>query len=459
MSLRKLLEKASFLYSRAMGLGLGRFFPGYFCLAALVLTLSSCAGVTKISPQVNDLAVDGQYAQALQILENPKKYGANNKLLFLFDKGLVLHLAGRYEESILVFEEAKLIYEELYTQSLTKNAGSWLWNDYALPYRGEDFERVMVNVFQALNFAALGKIDEALVEARDVDSVLKLINDQYSADQKNVYRQDAFARFLMGILYESTGKLNDAVISYKLSFQAYERDYLKHYATATPQILKENLLAAAEKFGARDLDEYRNAFSGVDYIPWNEKQKKGEIVVIEYQGLSPVKVPVEIPIPLPDGYISKIAFPRYEKRHNDFLAMPISASTLSGGVAYSNRSQLGEDIAAIAVKNLDDRKVRVIAKSVVRLTGKYAAEKALEKHVDKQHGQGMADAVKIVGSLYNFFSEQADLRCWQTLPAQIAIGRLILNPGDYALTAADQDLGKVHLAAGEKKFFIVRTFR
>lgn len=424
----------------------------------MVVVLSSCAGVNKISPQINDLAVGGRYGQALQILENPQKYGNNNRLLFLLDKGLVLHFAGRYEESISVFEEAKLKYEELYTQSLTKHAGSWLWNDYALPYQGEDFERVMVNVFQALNFAVLGKIDEALVEARDVDSVLNLINDQYPSDQKNVYRQDAFARLLMGILYESAGNINDAVISYKLSLQAYANDYQKNYGTAAPLILKENFLAVAERFGDRDFDKYQAVFGNIDYVSFGLKQKKGEIVVVEYQGISPFKIPVEIPIPLPDGYISKMAFPRYQKRHNDFLALALSASALDGGLVYSNESQLGEDISAIAVKNLDDRKVRVIAKAIVRMAGKYAAEKALEKHVDKQHGQMAADFVRIVGSLYNFFSEQADLRSWQTLPAQIAIGRLILEPGEYELTAGEKKLGKVRLAAGEKKFFIVRTF-
>ncbi len=440
-------------------MGFVSFCRSCFGIFLLACTFSSCAGVNAISPQVNSLAVAGRYPQALQILDDPSKYGTNNQLLFLFDKGLVLHLAGRYQESIDVFEQAKLKYDELYTQSISKNAASWLWNDYALPYRGEDFERVMVNVFQALNFAALGKIDEALVEARDVDSMLNAINDQYPVDKKNVYRQDAFARLLMGVLYESAGKLNDAVISYKLSLQAYEQDYRKQYQTPVPGILKENLLAAVEKFGDLDLNEYRNIFSDVSYVSWNEKNKKGEIYFIEYQGLSPVKIPVQIPIPLPDGYISQIAFPRYEKRLRDSSPMTITASTLDGGVVYSNTSQLGEDICAIAVKNLEDRKVRVIAKAIVRLAGKYLGERVLENNIERRNGEGVAGIFRIVGSLYNVISEQADLRSWQTLPSEIRIGRLILQPGDYDISAGDKNLGTIHLEAGDKKFIIVRTLR
>ena len=132
-------------------------------LIASVFVLSSCAGVINVQPQVNGLAIAGRFDQALQVLDDPTKYGKNNQLLFLLDKGLVLHMAGRYEESTSVFEEAKLKYDQLYTESISKISASWLWNDYALPYRGEDFERVMLNIFEAMNFAAVGDIEGALV--------------------------------------------------------------------------------------------------------------------------------------------------------------------------------------------------------------------------------------------------------------------------------------------------------
>lgn len=436
-----------------------QFCRSVFCLLCLVISLSSCAGVMNTAPKVNGLAVAGRFDQALQILENPQKYGTNNELLLLYDKALVLHLAGRYQESIDVFEQAKLKYDQLYTQSASKIASSWLWNDYALPYRGEDFERVLINVFQALNFAALGNFDAALVEARDVDSVLNLINDQYPANQKNVYRKDAFARLLMGILYETVGNLNDAVISYRLSWQAYEQDYQKRYATATPEILKENLLAAAKKFGDRDLDQYHNAFPDVTYTSWEDKQKSGEIIVIEYQGLSPTKVSSEIPIPLPDGYIMQFSFPRYEQRFYSSMTTQIAALPDHVAIKRFNFSELGEDIGAIAVKNLEDRKVRVIAKAIARPAGKYIAQKAIENRVEHNHGDAAALAVKIVGSLYNIISERADLRSWQTLPAQIRIGRLLVEPGEYEVVVGNQNIGRVHLTAGQKKFFIVRTVR
>jgi len=85
-----------------------------------------------------------------------------------------------------------------------------LSNDLTLPYEGEDFETVLINVVAALNYVLLNQWDDALVEARKVDHKLNVINDRY--DKKNVYKEDAFARYLSGILYEGKGELNDAFI-------------------------------------------------------------------------------------------------------------------------------------------------------------------------------------------------------------------------------------------------------
>ncbi|MEK7098109.1 MAG: hypothetical protein AAB906_04650, partial [Patescibacteria group bacterium] len=273
------------------------------------------------------------------------------------------------------------------------------------------------------------------------------------------YREDAFARLLMGILYETNGNLNDALISYRLSWQAYDRDYKSHFGTTAPLILKENLLAAAEKFADADLAQYRQVFSDVKFISWDEKKKKSEIIVIEYAGLSPLKLPTQIPIPLPNGYLTQITFPRYQKRASDLTATAITVSSLENGVTFSGASELGEDIEAIAVKNLNDRKIRVMAKAVLRPAGKYLLERGLEYSLRKDHGDGTASVVQYVGSLYNMVSERPDLRSWQTLPAQIRIGRLLLKPGEYELTVGSKNLGSVRLTAGEKKFFIVRTLQ
>lgn len=439
-----------------------RPFSFYPCLVLIFLLplISGCQSVLTVQPQVNSLVVARRFDRALQVLSEQKKgYGKNNELLYLLDEGLVLHFAGRYQESIGVFARAKLKYDELYTESLTRLTSSWVWNDYILPYRGEDFERVLINVFQALNYMALNDIESALVEARDTDAVLKKINFQYHENQRNVYAEDAFARFLMGILYEAGGRapdLNDAFIDYVKAFKIYQSDYAHNYGVPVPSVLKENLLAAADWMGGAEGQEYGRILSGIPYQNFKQKSALAEIYVIHYQGLSPVKIEDSIVVPLPDGYMTRFSFPRYRDRIYDNTPKFVRVAD-SQGQEFTAQTELVENINGIAQKNLENRKLRTIAKGILRPAGKYLLEKTGEKAIEENSGREAGHWFRFFAILYNIYSEQADLRSWQILPAEIRLGRIQVPPGDYTVQLSQETLGKFTLKAGEKKFLFVRT--
>ena len=436
------------------------------------LFLAGCATTNPVlQPQINSLIAADMFDEAVNVLNTKiQSYGPKNELLYLMDKAYVLHITRHYQESIDLFEKAQRKFDELYTKSLRNIAATWIINDNVAPYRGEDFEHVLVNIFQALNYAAIGNLPEALVEARDVDLKLNKINDLYKAGQKNVYREDAFARLLMGILYEATDNqqdLNDAFISYKKALEIYERDYRQNYKMSVPIVLIENLLAAAEYFDEQAFQDYRKSFPNVPFVRLKEKKQKAEIYLIQYNGLAPIKHPAIIPIPLP-GTVTQLAFPTYDTRYYE-----ISSSTFQAvGTAQKeskNQTELGQDIEAIARQSLANRKMRIYAKAVARPAAKYLAERKIISKTKEHHGDIAAIAVSGLSIWYNLYSEQADLRSWQTLPAQIRIARLIVEPGDYELSLNnfnaeniridENNLGKVNLKAGEKKFIIIRTVR
>jgi len=431
-----------------------------FIIIFLLPFLASCQTAPVVQPQVNSLVIGRRFDQALKILSEQKDgYGKKNELLFLLDKGLVLHLAGRYQESIPVFAQAKAKYDELYTESLTRFAGSWVWNNYTLPYRGEDFERVMINIFQALNYVALGDWEGALVEARDADSTLNAINRQYSADQQNVYREDGFARLLMGILYESTGQapdINDAFIDYAKAFKIYQSDYVTNYGLHPPKILQENLLATAAWMGGQEAVAYSRLLAGVQYSNLPQKNSQAEIYVIHYQGMAPVKVEDSIILPLPGGNATRFSFPKYKERIYDNSAKFLVA-TDSQGENFRSTTELAEDISSIAKKNLANRRLRTIAKGVLRPAMKYFAEEQGLKAVEEQAGKDTSQWLRYLAILYNVYTEEADLRSWQTLPAEIRLGRLILPPGGYTVQFNNESLGKFTFKPGEKYFLFART--
>ncbi len=76
--------------------------------------------------------------KAVSIIEKAEAgYGSKSRLLFLMDRGMTLHLAGRYEESTEFLELADALVEDLYTRRLRNEALSLLVNDTQRPFRGD----------------------------------------------------------------------------------------------------------------------------------------------------------------------------------------------------------------------------------------------------------------------------------------------------------------------------------
>ena len=430
-------------------------------LLLLLLLLSSCAPSVQHYAQIDRYLYQEQYTEADNVLEKSRNnYGLRNELLYYLDRAMVLHLAGRYAESNAFLDMAESRMEELYTKSITSEAGAMLTNDNLLPYEGEDFEKVMVNVIGALNYVYMHQWDDALVEARKIDHKLNVFNDKY--EKKNVYKEDAFARYLTGLLYEVKNEYNDAFIAYRKAYETYEV-YEQDYGTEVLPPLSVDLLRLTESL---HLDEehsfYRNMFSDTSWVTQEERSGEGEIIFISLDGHAPVKTDYFIDAPIPDIkggiYYLRVALPKFVIQPDELDYVEVKLLD-SGGAVSSQEMFLAEDISAIAVKDLEDRIGRITAKAIARATVKYLLSLEVRKKVKDDP---FADfLVKLGTNIYTIASEQSDKRSWQTLPAQIRMARVAAPPGSYTLVAeyyaANHRLlmkksYPVTLMAGEKAF-------
>jgi hypothetical protein len=439
---------------------------------AVLIVATACAPQMRIYPAVDRFMARADFASAMELVEKNKGgYGKRDYLIYLMDQAILAHYAGDYVQSAKIFGEADQEFEERYTESITRYVATWLVNDLAAGYRGEDFEGVMINLFNAMNYAMLGQRAEALVEARRVDNRLNLINSKYDEDKKNVYKEDGFARFLMGILYEDGGTsqdLNDAYIFYKKAYKTYKDDFSLNYGTPPPPALKENLLSVAAFMGTEEWSHWKRSFPGVKFITLDQRSKQAEVYVIHYNGQAPVKAEESITIPVPGRRIVRIAFPGYQERPRNICSSVISAFGPRRKPVCRSRSVLAEHIGRIAMKNLENRKARVKAKAIARATTKFVIGKAASDEIRKEQG-GMAGLIAdILTTVVAGVTEQADLRCWRTLPAEIRVAKLMVKPGEYRITAeclGQSDgvarrlgLGRYTLEAGDKRFIIFHTF-
>lgn len=403
-----------------------------------ILLLTACGPSLRNQQLVDQHLRSHRYADADAVVErNKSDYGDRNLLLYYLDRAFLLHLSGRYEESNRFFEKAASEIDRLYTQSLSTHAGAMLTNDNFLPYEGEDFETVLIHLFSALNYAALGRWDDALVEARQVDARLSLLNDRYT--QKNVYKEDAFARYLAGILYETRGEFNDAFISYRKAYEVFQ-GYNKNYHTPIPSRLGLDLIRMAEALHLpEEQEEFKKRFPERVAVDSEEpSDREGEVVVVTYEGRSPVKEDYFIDAPVPDGsggvYLVRVALPRFVPRPSKIGSVEVTFR--QGETLLKQRADLVEDITAIAKKNLEDRIARISSKAIARATTKYIAARTAKHQAKKKGGEGAEILTDFLTNVYSLATEQSDKRSWQTLPAKIRLARLSLPPGEWAVRIA-----------------------
>jgi len=466
-------------------------------LMVLVALAAGCTSMGQIQIEIADKVRVEDYPGALEIVEEQESgvFGGKNQLLYYFERAMLLQLDGQYAESNVTFENAKRIGDELYTESVSNIGFSLLSNDYALDYAGENYERTLVHLFSALNYILLRESDSALVEIRQVGDYLRKL--QVDSTNENVYQEDAFARYLSALVYESGGEFDSALIDYKKAAAAYQ-DYGVEYAVARPALLLPNAERVARHLGAWAMDDVRAL--GGDGQQWALPSGAGEVVILHYNGLSPIKGQDKYSIPFSQAWplalafqasasedsaesvnravtlassvagvdVISVAFPKFVDRPYSIIRMrPRVASALE-----ISSPELVEDIGAIAEKDLADRIVRIRTKTIARAAIKYALQKGAEIAAEQAGGdyaQALKLATQIAGNIARYATEQADKRVWSTLPDQIWMSSVVLPAGSHDLTidflnaqdgiVESRVIQGVQVSDGTRQFVIVRTAR
>src|SRR5438309_2130557 len=89
----------------------------------LLFAVSGCAPSANRYALIDQSLLAGDPTRAATIIEKAKdEYGSESQVLYEMDRGLVLHLAGDYQASNAVLEQAKDEVEKLYTRHVTTEA-------------------------------------------------------------------------------------------------------------------------------------------------------------------------------------------------------------------------------------------------------------------------------------------------------------------------------------------------
>ena len=423
------------------------------CAAACLAALAACATFSDTIQSTERGLAQQQPKAALTEYEKLKPTPAD-RVLYLMNTGMLQRMSGDYDASTRLLEEAKHDIEALRALSLREQALSFTVNDATKAFIGEDFERVMVNNYLALNYLEQGKLDEARVEALQVDVLLRDRGQKTTIVKP--YEEDAFARYLTGIVYEDEREWSDAMIAYRKAYEAYQKQ-LKAFGVEMPETLKHDLIRLADRMGMNDeAKKYREEFGIKDTMSEAALLELGEVILTVHAGLAPIKRERSTTVPNPaTGRILRIALPQYRSR-----AQPLAYTRLSADATRSAKTSRVENIDAIAEKTLDAEMPLITARAIARMAAKDTL--AAAAGASGSNDSGGAALIGLLVNVAGVVTERADTRSWFTLPGEIHLARLALPPGDYTIKielhgrderVLDSGEIKVSLRRGDKKYF------
>jgi len=363
-----------------------------FATLALV-GFSGCATYqSKVAAARNEMR-SGNAVKAASDLAPLAEKEDKDQLVYMLDYATALQQAGNYKESAKEFNAAEKIADIQDYHSITNIASSMVLSEEMIQYKGDDYEKVLINALNSINYLELGERDDALVEVRKLNN--KLYKFKYEA--KRDYDQNPFAFYLSAVIWEADKKFDDAYISYK---QAYE--LVPNYPP-----LKEDLIRAAIRAQRpEDVDMWKKKFPEVKIDPaWNDRSM-GEIVLVYMQGWGPRKQP-------------RPGAPRFPHLVPVYSQIQRARLTADDHTADSHEIF---SVQNVAIKTLNDDYARLVASRVAGVVTKAVlADQIAQKN----------KALGMVAYLALSASDRADLRQWSMLPQTFQIARLPLKAGKY----------------------------
>lgn len=327
-----------------------------FIKALLLITILMSFGCATYKAGSKKAFLDvekGNYPVAIKEMKKNLKPDGNDKLLYYLEIGLLKNLNGEYEESNRLLSQAAQIAEGLETIRVRDELGAALTNPREAPYRGTKFERAFIFYYKALNYVFLAEkhpakreqyLEGARIESRQAEIMLTALKNEKGtytevADKKKstfsklmkifdvlngnyldkdmlVYREDAYIRYITGVVYESNGEYDNARISYQQAAELYEKGYQKQYklGNAITEQAWFDVVRMMQWAGGYENDWPQLARTKLSESKRKEldqwKRGDAQLMVIEHLGLIPAREELNIHLTL-------------DQRNKDLVLEPI----------------------------------------------------------------------------------------------------------------------------------------
>jgi len=419
----------------------------------------------------------------------------NDSLLYHLEAATTAHVGQMYEQSLPLFDKAYDKVVEYQNQALAMDAlqmvGSVTVNEKTIPYSGAVFEQILMQAYNARNDYLRGNHGDVwshVLHCWELQEKARQIykKELASYEQESRRKQSENSRIDAGdvrakmVAAYDYGDLSTAEDVYEINFVRYLNAWLVDAISAGStddqneawidlgyvlerfehvEFIRRDWARLAEASGASgDARELREKWD-MPRLPNNY----GSVTLFFECGMGPHLEEFGLIFPTYKG-AAKFAMPIYKTTPN-----PVSGAVLRLG-QHAQKSVVISDVDKIAFRYHQDRLPIMIAKQIIRLIikigiqtgGTVAIEQSTKGTKNEGVGKLAALGFSALTSAWNVISEQADLRCWRTLPQTYQVSRVYLPAGTYPCRidlagGGSYDLGTVVVEGGKHRMINARS--
>ena len=411
---------------------------------SLVLLLTSCATHTsrtnslRTSWNTGDIAVAETKAQSL-ITDSSK----TDELIFLLEAGSVARANANFAKSQQYFAKAfdKIQqYENQPDYKISDEASAFITNQSYIPYKGYHYDKIMLCIYQSLNYIETKDFEKASVELK------RMHNFQDNAKRENLARIEKKSKALKNTQAQSNTKNIDtqksiSAIETKLKNvygNAYKTDISKTsealyvnpfgywlgglyfancYQTKSDIEMASSMFRiCSETLGGKS-NVLAQDIEAVEALANGKTNSMGNITYIIWEtGSAPIRkqIRLDLPIFIFARNVPHVAlnFP-YLQKQNSFR-QNLNATIQNKKLQFDTIADIDSIVQEEFDINLPYVITRTILSATSKATGEYFAAKAAGDYGILIHATMGA---------YQSMTNDADLRTWTTLPKQIKLTR------------------------------------
>ena len=406
----------------------------YFLIPALVLLgLLFSAGCNAPKSQLaafNAHFEASDYEAAILYAEekiSKREKPARDDLLWTLQAAAAERGSRDYQRSIEHFDKSEEMLNYYDEQSNAGDIlGSTLVNENVIPYRGEEYDGIMVNTYKALNFMTTGDMDLARVELNRALDRQRRAKENYNAEIQKLNEKISKNKNQNNI----NQTLNDSRVNEKLlakypnlyNFQVYP-DFINPFTTylagiffnisgdyqRSADLFKESYgMVSSNSYIAEDLAAVEGILDG--------NSTSSTVWLIFENGLGPVKIEYRVDLPLfvttNQVRYAGIALPKLTYRKSAYQHLLAEAD----GSTY--KTQVVANMDRVVQTEFSKDYKGILTRAIIAATAKAVAQYAMQS----QNSEGSAYAA-IGMALYSYATTAADVRIWTALPKDFQVAR------------------------------------